>query len=185
MTYLTVPIAAANFEQAKRQIKAASRAGAEMLELRSDYLENLNPSLVEKLIAEIKGTKRPLPIIVTCRDYQQGGARQYPHRLRVTVLTAALKAGAEFIDFEYENFFEAQSQEKIRRALAESSKGRLILSAHNFESRFDDIGKLYRTLRRFQKSFTRPIISTTALMPSICCAGPAENASFSAWVRRE
>ncbi len=144
MTYLAVPIAAADFEQAKRQIKAALRAGAEMLELRSDYLENLNPSLVEKLIAEIKRASRPLPVIVTCRDYQQGGARQYPHRLRVTVLTAALKAGAEFIDFEYENFFDAQSQEKIRRALAESSKGRLILSAHNFESRFDDIGKLYR-----------------------------------------
>ncbi len=144
MTYLAVPIAAADFEQAKRQIKAALRAGAEMLELRSDYLENLNPTLVEKLIAEIKRASRPLPVIVTCRDYQQGGARQYPHRLRVTVLTAALKAGAEFIDFGYENFFDAQSQEKIKRALAESSKGRLILSAHNFESRFDNIGKLYR-----------------------------------------
>jgi 3-dehydroquinate dehydratase/shikimate dehydrogenase len=144
MTYLAVPIAAANFEQAKEQIKAALRAGAEMLELRSDYLENLNPSLVEKLIAEIKGTRRALPVIVTSRDYQQGGAKQYPSRLRVSVLTAALKAGAEFIDFEYENFFDAQIQEKIKRALAESSKGRLILSVHNFESRFDDIGKLYR-----------------------------------------
>jgi len=144
MTYLAVPIAAADFEQAKRQIKAALRAGAEMLELRSDYLENLNPILVEKLIAEIKRTRPLPPVIVTCRDYQQGGAKQYPPQLRVAVLAAALKAGAEFIDFEYENFFDAQSQEKIKRALAESAKGRLILSAHNFESRFDDIKKLYR-----------------------------------------
>ena len=151
MTYLAVPIAAADLEQAKTQIKAALQAGAEMLELRSDYLENLSPSLVEKLIAEIKRAARPLPavgvpkwVIVTCRDHRQGGARQYPRQLRVSVLIAALKAGVEFIDFEYENFLDAQSQEKIKRALAESSKGRLILSAHNFESRFDDIRKLYQ-----------------------------------------
>jgi 3-dehydroquinate dehydratase/shikimate dehydrogenase len=144
MTYLAVPIAAADLEQAKIQIKAALQAGAELLELRSDYLENLNPSLVEKLIAEAKRPRRPLPVIVTCRDHKQGGARQHPRQLRVSVLASALKAGAEFIDFEYENFLDAQSQEKIKRALAESSKGRLILSAHNFESRFDDIRKLYQ-----------------------------------------
>jgi 3-dehydroquinate dehydratase/shikimate dehydrogenase len=146
MTYLAAPIAAGDLEQAKTQIKAALQKGAQMLELRCDYLENLNPSLVEKLIAEAKRTRRPVPVIVTCRDHRQGGARQCPRQLRVNVLTAALKAGTEYIDIEYENFLDAQSQEKIKRALAESSKGRLILSAHNFESRFDDIRKLYQRI---------------------------------------
>ena len=41
MTYLAVPIAAENLDQAKQQIKTAKAAGAEMLELRTDYLENL------------------------------------------------------------------------------------------------------------------------------------------------
>jgi 3-dehydroquinate dehydratase/shikimate dehydrogenase len=144
MTYLAVPIAAVDSKQAKKQIKSALQAGAQMLELRSDYLENLNPTLIEKLIAEVKKTKQSPPIIVTCRDHRQGGARQYSNQMRISVLAAALKAGAEFIDFEYENFLNAQNQEKIRRALAESAKGRLILSAHNFRARFDDIGKLYR-----------------------------------------
>ena len=149
MTYLAVPIAARNLDQARQQIKAAQAAGAEMLELRTDYLECLCVPLAKKIVAEAKtvtssGLRGGLPVIVTCRDKRQGGAIDYPQRLRVDVLTGALKAGAEFVDFEYDNFLFAESQEKLRLALSQSSKGRLILSAHNFKTRFADIAKLYR-----------------------------------------
>jgi 3-dehydroquinate dehydratase/shikimate dehydrogenase len=147
MTYLAVPIAAQNLEQARQQIKAAVAAGAEMLELRTDYLENLNVDLVKELIAETRNiTRQSLPVIVTCRDEKQGGARAYPQQLRIDVLTGALKEGAEFIDFEYENFLSAGNQEKIQKALSQNSKSRLILSSHNFKTKFDDIGKLYRDI---------------------------------------
>lgn len=143
MTYLAVPIAAKNLKEAALQIKTAKAAGGEMLELRTDYLEGLTIALVEKLIADAKGTGRQkLPIIVTCRDKQQGGAIDYPLKLRIDVLAAALKAGAEFIDFEYENFLSTKNQEKIKAALSQNPKGRLILSAHNFQTRFDDIKRL-------------------------------------------
>ncbi len=146
-TKLAVPIAARNIDQASEQIKSARAAGADILELRTDYLENLNVDMVKKLIAEIKNAgDKKLPVIVTCRDKQQGGAIDYPQKLRVDVLAAALKAGAEFIDFEYDNFLSIEGQEKIRLALSQSSKGRLILSAHNFETKFDNIGKLYRNI---------------------------------------
>ncbi len=145
MTKLTVPIAASDLGQARQQIEAAIAGGAEMLELRTDYLENLSVDLVKKLIAEAKSAAdRPLPLIVTCRDRKQGGAMAYPDQLRVDVLTGALKAGAEFIDFEYENFLATENRERIEVALSESSKGRLIMSAHNFETRFADIGRLHR-----------------------------------------
>ena len=144
-TKLAVPIAAPDLKQAKRQIKAAVAAGAEMLELRTDYLENLSVDLVKSLIAEAKkATSRELPIIVTCRDRRQGGAREYSTRLRVDVLSSTVGAGAEFIDFEYENFLTTENQEKIELALSESSKARLILSVHNFEGKFNNIGKLHR-----------------------------------------
>ena len=147
MTYLAVPIAAQNLERARQQIKAALAAGAEMLELRTDYLENLSVDLVKNLIAGIKSLDGgQLPVIVTCRDEQQGGAIGYPPRLRVDVLAGALKAGGEFIDFEYDNFLHMENQEKIRLALSQSSKGRLILSAHNFEKKFADISRLYRNI---------------------------------------
>ncbi len=147
MTYLAVPIAAKNLEQAQQQTKAALAAGAEMLELRTDYLENLSVDLARDLIAAVKSIAgKRLPVIVTCRDSRQGGAIAYPHRLRIEVLVAALKAGAEFIDCEYENFLSTQTQERIRVALSGSSRSRLILSAHNFQTRFASITKLYRSI---------------------------------------
>ncbi len=146
-TKLAVPIAAKDLDTARRQVKAALGAGAEMLELRTDYLENLSADLVKNLIAYVKNAgDKQLPIIVTCRDKQQGGATKYPQQLRVDVLTGALRAGAEFIDFEYDNYLSTENQEKIRLALSQSSKARLILSAHNFKAKFANISKLYRNI---------------------------------------
>jgi 3-dehydroquinate dehydratase/shikimate dehydrogenase len=146
-TKLAVPIAAKDLNTAKGQVRKALAAGAEMLELRTDYLERLSADLVNNLIAFVKSdSDKRLPIIVTCRDKRQGGVMDYPQQLRVDVLTSALKAGAEFIDFEYDNYISIEVQEKIRLALSRSSRGRLILSAHNFETRFANIGKLYRDI---------------------------------------
>ena len=146
-TKLTVPIAAKNIEKARRQIKAARTAGADMLELRVDYFEGLSTDLVTGLVDEIKsGDDEAIPLIVTCRDAKQGGAIDYPQQLRVDTLVAAIKAGAEFIDFEYENFLDSQSREKIETALSQSPNARLILSVHNFDGAFDDIGKLCRDI---------------------------------------
>ncbi|MHC4534080.1 MAG: type I 3-dehydroquinate dehydratase, partial [Planctomycetota bacterium] len=130
-TKLAVPIAAKDLDQARQQVKAAISAGAEQLELRTDYLEGLD---------------KQLPIIVTCRDRRQGGVMDYGQQLRVDVLTSALKAGAEFIDFEYDNFLIAENQESIKQALSQNTQARLILSAHNFETKFPDISKLHRNI---------------------------------------
>ena len=147
MTYLAVPIAAPNLDAAARQIRAAQAAGAEMLELRTDYLEELSAGLVKRLVAEAKSSADSLiPVIVTCRDKKEGGAIDYPVGLRIDVLTAALQAGADFIDAEYENFLSTENQERIKLALSRNSKGRLILSAHNFEAKFDNIEGLYRRI---------------------------------------
>ncbi|MHC4648765.1 MAG: type I 3-dehydroquinate dehydratase, partial [Planctomycetota bacterium] len=145
-TKLVVPIATRSLEGALEQVEAAVEAGAEMLELRTDYLENLSPALVRKLLLEAESVAMSLPVVVTCRDRKQGGVRLYPQRLQVDVLVAALGAGAEFVDFEYENFRVADSQEKILVALSRSPRARLILSAHDFEGKFADIGKLYRDI---------------------------------------
>ncbi len=119
-----------------------------MLELRTDYLENLNVPLVQKLINETKALfTKSLPIIVTCRDKREGGCFDYPAKLRLDVLVAALKTGVEFVDFEYQNFLNTEYQEKLRLALSGCPKGRLILSAHNFGKKFENIEKLYRSIK--------------------------------------
>jgi len=147
MTYLAVPIAAPDLDRARQQVKAALAAGAEMLELRTDYLENLSVDLVKNLIDEARAAiSQPVRLIVTCRDKQQGGALAYPQQLRIDVLTTALKAGAEFIDLEFENFLRTENQERIMVALSQSARGRLILSTHNFKTKFENINKLYRNI---------------------------------------
>jgi 3-dehydroquinate dehydratase/shikimate dehydrogenase len=161
MAYLAVPIAAKNLDQAKQLIKTAKAADAEMLELRTDYLENISADLVKNLIAEAKtAAPAPLPIIVTCRDTKQGGEIDYPDQLRIDILTEALKAGAEFIDFEYENFLSAENQERIRRALSQASKGRLILSTHNFETKFPNIIKLHRHIQTLYPAVIPKLVYT-------------------------
>jgi 3-dehydroquinate dehydratase/shikimate dehydrogenase len=143
-TKLIVPIAARNLEDARAQIKAAAAAGAEMVELRVDYLKKLDRALVEGLIGETrKAAGQAAAIVVTCRDKQQGGVINYQEQLRIEVLAGALRAGADFVDLEYENFLSPANQERILLALSEKPKARLVLSAHNFERRFDDIGRLY------------------------------------------
>ena len=145
-TKLAVPIAAGTIQQAKKQINAAKAAGADILELRTDYLDNLSVGLVKKLIDQAKAAVPAIPIIVTCRDKKEGGALDYTPQLRIEVLISALKAGANFIDFEYQNFLISQTQKMLRPALSQAPKARLILSAHNFETKFDNIVKFYRDI---------------------------------------
>lgn len=146
-TKLAVPIAATNPEQAIRQIQSARTAGADIIELRVDYLENLTAELVEQFIAETrKNDEKPIPVIVTCRDKREGGVVDYPRAFRIDILIGAVKAGAEFIDVEYENFRSADIRERIQQTLSQNSKTRLILSAHNFENKFKNILKLYHEI---------------------------------------
>ncbi len=149
MTYLTVPISASNLDGARHQIKMALAAGAEMLELRTDYLENLTLDLVKDLIALTRNAaKQSVPLIVTCRDQKQGGVKPYPEQLRIDILTEAVRSGCDFIDCEYDNFLSATAQATLKQVLADNSNVRLILSVHNFKSRFEDIGRLYQDIQK-------------------------------------
>jgi 3-dehydroquinate dehydratase / shikimate dehydrogenase len=58
----------------------------------------------------------------------------------------AVSAGAEYIDCEFENFQDMAVQEKLSLALAGTMHTRLILSAHDFDGPFEDIGRLYRDM---------------------------------------
>jgi 3-dehydroquinate dehydratase/shikimate dehydrogenase len=144
MTYLAVPIAAKGLAAAREQVQRAKAGGAEMLELRMDYLDGLTSERAHALIAMAKEAR--LPVIVTCRDKAEGGANYYPQELRTDVLVTAVSAGAEFIDCEFENFQDPSVQEKLELALASTMHTRLILSAHDFDGPFENIGRLYRDM---------------------------------------
>jgi 3-dehydroquinate dehydratase/shikimate dehydrogenase len=141
MTYLAIPIAGKDLTSCKEQITAASKAGAEMLELRTDYLEALDIEKAKELIATTKQTN--LPIIVTCRDAAEGGQNNLPAPLRRQILVEAIKNGADLIDCEYANFKQKDFGEIIKKAIAENKKTKLILSAHNFKRPFENLDFIY------------------------------------------
>jgi 3-dehydroquinate dehydratase/shikimate dehydrogenase len=143
MTYLTVPISAKNVNEASTQIECACSAGAEMLELRMDYLTELTTSAVKTLLAQIHA--RHLPAIVTCRDTAEGGNGSWPLDMRLSILLEAIACGADFIDCEFANFTDHAVADTLFKALKDSST-RLILSAHNFDGPFDDAWQLYEDM---------------------------------------
>jgi 3-dehydroquinate dehydratase/shikimate dehydrogenase len=148
MTYLAVPISAESLNEARRQIRDALAAGAQVLELRTDYFRPPRPGAVVSLIGEVRAlSPTDARVLVTCREPQEGGAGRHSEPLRIEILRAALEAGADFIDFEHANFTERGNDEKIRGALAEHPKSRLILSAHDFQGRFKNIRWGYEDLR--------------------------------------
>ncbi len=148
MTYLAVPIAAESLEPAGRQIETALSAGAQMLELRTDYLLQLSGDLVKRLVMQAReASGGHVPILVTCRDPREGGARAYPQELRLEVLRTAIEAGAELVDCEYANFTQRGTAERLLAALSARADCRLILSAHNFQGPFGDIRRLYHDIK--------------------------------------
>ncbi len=149
MTYLTIPISAEDLDRAKRQVREAIAAGAEMLELRTDYLAPLTADSVAALIAEVRDAGRGrVPTIVTCRDSKEGGARPHPDDLRMQILRTAVQAGADFVDLEYANFIRPEMGQSIQATLAAHPGTRLILSTHDFTGKFSDLRGLYREIVR-------------------------------------
>jgi 3-dehydroquinate dehydratase/shikimate dehydrogenase len=144
MTYLAVPISAKDLKSSKEQITAAVKAGAEMLELRTDYINDLNNDKLKDLVKSAKETT--LPIVVTCRDAAEGGMNNLTPAIRKQILTEAIKLGVDFIDCEYANFIKKDFGDSIKKTLAESKKTKLILSAHNFNSKFENLNGIYEQI---------------------------------------
>jgi 3-dehydroquinate dehydratase/shikimate dehydrogenase len=141
MTYLAVSIQGQSKAEFENRLKSAKAAGAEMLELRMDYLADLTPPAVVDLIESARRTG--LPVIVTCRDSRQGGAGSWDLKQRTDVLLEAVRAGADFIDCEFDNFLNSEVRLDIEAVLSEHPRCRLILSAHNFQGPFEDMERLH------------------------------------------
>jgi 3-dehydroquinate dehydratase/shikimate dehydrogenase len=145
-TKITVPISAANKPDFLDQALKAATSGAQMLELRLDYLKNLTPDLARDIILTIKKGVN-LPLIVTCRDEREGGVNGYSPELRSSVIKGAVTQGVDFVDVEFVNFKNERFSAPIKSQLATSSSTRLILSAHNFKTPFDNLSALYKDIK--------------------------------------
>ena len=148
MTYLTVPIAVSSVDKAKAAIRQAVSAGAEMLELRLDYLQPLTNNEVTSVVAAAVEAK--LPVIATCRPNWEGGRFAGDEKERQLLLRQAVKAGADYVDLELAC---------LEKKAVEFYGAKVIVSNHDFDKLPDDVHKRLENIK-----IRKPAIAKLAYM---------------------
>ena len=143
MTHLCVPISATKLDDAVEMIRRAEQGGAELLELRLDLLP---AGCADVLIVQAK-----VPVLATCRDRAEGGSAAGGDVDRARVLCDAISAGAAFVDFEWAAWSRSTAARRmigdgLKKAPNDKQVPKLVLSAHNFSGRFEELGRLLEGL---------------------------------------
>ena len=127
---LTTSVIAPTVEEALAEIVEAVEGGADIVELRVDFIDGLDaPVDIPKMLAACA-----VPCIVTYRPTWEGGQYAGEEEPRLAALWAAVDAGAAYVDCELlaaERFFAASPAH-----LKEKGKrwSKIILSSHNYET---------------------------------------------------
>ncbi|HLC93073.1 MAG TPA: type I 3-dehydroquinate dehydratase [archaeon] len=122
---IIVPVVAKTVSEANDKIAHANKV-ADAIELRLDYFEKLGE---HELMRMIKACEKPC--VCTCRTIAEGGKFAGRENTAAQVLIGAIKAGAHFVDVEFE------MKPLLRKKIMEFAKkhnAQVILSKH-FTSR--------------------------------------------------
>ena len=124
---LTTSVIASSVDEALKEIDRAVFGGADIVELRIDFLKNLQ---VERHLRVLLETC-PVPCIVTYRPKWEGGQYGGDEESRIAALWTAVELGAAYVDCELlaAGRFFAAAPEDLRSV----SAAKIILSSHNYE----------------------------------------------------
>jgi 3-dehydroquinate dehydratase/shikimate dehydrogenase len=141
MTSATARICAvtteATTELARVAIKRAAGV-ADMIELRLDYLRDFDFANLENLHALM--ADKPLPTIITCRAFAEGGQQHVADDTRLRLLVEGARELADYCDIEAAHYEQAAK-------LAPDLK-RLIVSHHNFDETPADIDNIFARIAK-------------------------------------
>ncbi len=137
MTRLCVPLTGSTCQEMARQLEAAAAAGAEMIELRLDYLREWDGDSIRAVM--VKAGQFEGQVIATCRLSAEGGQYDGEESRRISLMELAAHHGADYLDLEYEAW--RQSAElrgrigPLCKANADARRApiKLILSRHDFD----------------------------------------------------
>lgn len=154
-TLICAPIMAESVDQMLVQMKRAKELGADLAEVRVDFLKNFSPrNDLEALIKQC-----PLPTLITYRPKWEGGQYDGDENKRQKALQLAMELGADFIDIElkvahkFYNFIRGKKPEKVK----------IIVSSHNYECTpsIEEIGDLVARIQATGADIVK--VATTAL----------------------
>jgi 3-dehydroquinate dehydratase/shikimate dehydrogenase len=123
------------------EIDAAANAGADMIELRLDFLSDWNPDAIATLMK--KASTFEGKVVVTCRHASEGGHWDGDEDARVSLLEHAGLGGADYTDFEFEAW---RASANVRQKIELGSRRQLILSKHDFDKTPEDLSRMLDTI---------------------------------------
>jgi len=156
---ICTPIAAEKDSEAIRLIKKAEAMGADLIELRLDYLNDLRD--VRKIV---KSTS--LPLIATNRQYEQGGHRPQKEDQRIQALLDVADTGFQYVDVE----LSTANLESVMHKLKDIGV-RSIVSFHDFKQtpNITDLEKIVRSQKETGADICKLVTTANELNDSITC----------------
>ena len=130
--------------------RALAARGAQFVELRLDWLQN-TPDLGFLL------NERPTPVILTCRRPQDQGRWRGSEDQRLTLLRAAIAAGAEYIDLEHD----------IANQVRRYGNTKRVISYHNFEETPDDLEEIHERLSKLDPDIVKIVTMANSPVDSV------------------
>lgn len=121
-----VPLPASSISELASLIVRAERAGADLIEVRLDYMGIDNVALIDEFEGIIK--QASVPLIATNRQHEQGGHGRQNEELRVQTLIRAAEAGFQYVDLELTTADVEVTVQKVRACGAKP-----IVSFHDLE----------------------------------------------------
>ncbi|KAI4301861.1 hypothetical protein L6164_035099 [Bauhinia variegata] len=153
-TLICAPVMADSVGEMLVQMRRAKKVGADLVEVRLDFLKKFNPS--QDL--EILINQSPLPTLITYRPTWEGGQYDGDEIKRQRTLGLAIELGSDFVDVELKvarefNNFIGRKPDNVK----------IIVSSHNFEitPSVEEIGNLAARIQASGADVVK--IATTAL----------------------
>jgi 3-dehydroquinate dehydratase type I len=160
-----------NLAQVEKMIKRAEFEGADLIEIRFDYL---GKELRAKSIRDLT----PLPLVAANRPASQGGLYRGREEDRQKVLLDATESGFNLIDFEIDT-------PKIEKVM-DSFRGRgvkLILSWHSSSSHsFEEIKSKFMEMNALGPDIYKIVVTAKTLADNLTCLRFVSEASKTAEV---
>jgi len=125
MTLICVPIVEANVEDAKKAILKAKELGADLVELRLDYLGKLDDGKIGDVVDYLD-----IPKIATIRSKAENGFWNGEEKDRINHLITCLSFGAQYIDIEGST--DIGWRYELAKA-CKNNKAQMIISHHDFK----------------------------------------------------
>jgi 3-dehydroquinate dehydratase/shikimate dehydrogenase len=144
---ICISIGCTSHESAVSEHRALADQGAELVEVRLDYLSD--PPDLGCLLKD-----RPTATIVTCRRQDDGGRWQFSEEQRRALLRSAIEHGVEYVDVERD----------IARQIPRTGKTQRIVSHHDFHETPDGVQEIHAEMCELDPDIVKLV--TMAKSPS-------------------